>query len=284
MSRFAPAKINLYLHVTGRRDDGYHTLDSLVAFASIGDEVRWDPSPTFSFRLAGPLAGTLEVSTPSANNLVVRAAQALAEAVGEPLTGTLTLTKNLPTASGLGGGSSDAAATLRLMAEVMGINDKPLLARLAEGLGKDVPCCLEDAPCCMGGAGEVITSAPPLPEVFVVLANPGVPVSTPAVYQARQGAFSPPAPILTSPRDATALAVLLHDRRNDLAAPACRIEPLVNSVLQALEGTDKCLLARVSGSGGTCFGLYATCPEAEAAACRLSAFHPTWWIRSGRLR
>jgi 4-diphosphocytidyl-2-C-methyl-D-erythritol kinase len=277
----APAKINLYLHVVGRRADGFHELDSLVAFADIGDFVTAAPARELSFAIDGPFAGAL---AGEADNLVLRAARSLAEHLGVAPGAALRLTKNLPVASGVGGGSSDAAATLRALSRLWRADLPPgVLAGLAAGLGADVPVCLVAAPAWLGGIGEALEPAPPLPETGIVLVNPGVALPTPAVFKARRGAFSAAARFAEAPRDAAALAALLRRRGNDLAEAAIGIVPEIATVLSALTRSDGALLTRMSGSGATCFALFATSEAAARAAASLAAERPGWWVAGGRL-
>lgn len=274
----APAKINLFLHVIGRRADGYHLLDSLAVFAGVADTLRADAAGPLGLRLAGPFAAAL---TPEADNLVLRAARALADAAGVRPDVRLTLTKNLPVASGIGGGSADAAAALRLLARLWGIGSADLPA-LSRRLGADVPVCLVARPARMGGTGEVLAPAPVLPSCGLVLLNPGVPVATADVFRARAGDFSPAAKLPAGWPDAAAMAVDLADLRNDLEPPAVALCPPIGAALAELRAVPGCLLARMSGSGATCFGLFATAPEAEAAAGTLA--RPGWWAWGGNLQ
>ncbi len=293
----AAAKINLYLHITGKRDDGYHELDSLVAFAEIGDTVTVQPGlarialrgvdlPPVGPRLAisGPFGPALMGESP-ADNLVIRAAHALAARLGREADAMILLHKILPVASGIGGGSADAAATLRALARLWGQDADPApLYAVAAGLGADVPVCVAGRSCFFGGVGEILDEAPALPEIHAVLVNPGVPVPTPAVFKARTGGFSAPARFATAPADATALAALLRERANDLTAPALTVAPVIANVLTALERSGGALLARLSGSGATCFGLYATATQAEAAAVDIAMAEPRWWVKPTRLK
>jgi 4-diphosphocytidyl-2-C-methyl-D-erythritol kinase len=277
----APAKINLYLHVLGRRLDGYHELDSLVAFADIHDRVTVRPAAALELTLDGPFAPVL-AAEPAADNLVTRAARALADALGRTPDVAITLTKVLPVASGIGGGSADAAATLRAPMRLWDVPaDDPLGMAVAARLGADVPVCLAGRAAYFGGIGDRLDPAPALPECHAVLVNPGVPLPTPAVFKARTGGFSQPGRWTEAPADARDLARRLAERRNDLAPPARRMAPVIDTVLAALEATPDCLLARLSGSGATCFGLYATAAEARAAAERLD--RPGWWVRQTRI-
>ncbi len=274
----AQAKINLYLHVVGRRADGFHLLDSLVAFAGVGDVVAARPADSLTLAIDGPFASDL-VAAPAGDNLVLRAARALAEAAGTPPRAALALTKSLPVASGIGGGSADAAAALRALARLWGVAiDDAALTRIAAGLGADVPVCLAGRTSFMGGIGEEIAPAPPLPRAGMVLVNPRIALPTPAVFKRREGPFSPPARFAGAPRDAQTLAALLAGRGNDLTAPARAIVPAIDEVLAALAASPGCLLARLSGSGATCFGLYADADAAQRAAAWIAARSAAWWI------
>jgi 4-diphosphocytidyl-2-C-methyl-D-erythritol kinase len=279
----AAAKLNLYLHVLGRRADGYHLLDSLVAFAAVGDEVTAEPAPALSLRISGPEAPAL--AGDPAGNLVWRAAELLAAECGRSPAAALHLVKRLPVASGIGGGSSDAAATLRALDALWGLGlDEARLAAIGERLGADVPVCLAARASWLGGIGESVEPAPALPEVTALLVNPGAALATPAVFKARHGAFSAPARFAAMPADARGLAALLEARRNDLTAAAVALMPEVAAVLARLERLEGALLARMSGSGATCFALFAESAAAEAAAARLAGEEQRWWVATGRLR
>lgn len=280
--RPAPAKLNLYLHVIGRRPDGYHELDSLVAFADIADEVAAAPAQSLSLAVAGPFASALGGN--KRGNLVWRAAMALARQLGRPPGAALTLVKNLPVASGIGGGSSDAAATLQaLLALWRATLDDDALARLAAELGADVPICLAARTAWLGGIGERVEPAPPLPPTALVLVNPRRPLPTPAVFKARRGPFSTPARFTESPADTAALAALLAERRNDLTVAAVELVPEIAAVLARLSALDGALIARMSGSGATCFALFADDAAAAAAARQMTREQPEWWVAAGRL-
>jgi 4-diphosphocytidyl-2-C-methyl-D-erythritol kinase len=281
----APAKINLYLHVLGRRADGLHELDSLVAFADIADVVIARPAAPgqgLTLTIDGPFAEALREDT--AENLVLRAARLLAARAGVAADAALSLTKTLPVASGIGGGSSDAAATLRALARLWRVQlGEGELAALAAELGADVPVCLRRRTAWLGGIGERLEPAPPLPPVAILLANPGIALPTPAVFKARRGPFSPPARFADAPRDAAALAALLAKRRNDLTDAAIGLVPEIAELLALLGATEGVRVARMSGSGATCFALY----DDDAAACRAAAIfaaeRPAWWAAAGRL-
>jgi 4-diphosphocytidyl-2-C-methyl-D-erythritol kinase len=275
----APAKLNLYLHVLGRRADGYHDLESLVAFVDIGDTLHAAPSEGFSFAVKGPMAAALDCGDGD-DNLCVRAARAFAGRVGRPLDVALTLVKRLPVASGIGGGSADAAATLRLLARFWGVEVPPAeLAEIGLALGADVPVCLAGVAAAVGGIGEAVRPVAPLPPAAVVLVNPGFALATARVFRDWRGPGGGPTE-WTPPPHAAALAAQLIKRRNDLTAAAVGQEPAVAEVLDALAARPDCLLARMSGSGATCFGLFETSAVAEAAAEVMQATHPTWWVRS----
>ncbi len=273
---FAPAKINLFLHITGRRADGYHLLDSLAVFAGVGDRLTHAPAPDLSLRITGPFAGSL---TARPDNLVLRAARALAEAADVPATGALTLEKNIPVASGIGGGSADAAAALRVLSAAWAVRAD--LASIASGLGADVPVCLDGHARRMQGVGENLAPAPALPPFGLLLVNPGVALSTPAVFRARvaSDAYSDQA-ILPAAWDTVAsMAAGLSTLRNDLQPAALGLVPEIADVLTAIGASHGCLLARMSGSGATCFGIFADGEAARAAARRIT--RDGWWAWGG---
>lgn len=276
VSESAPAKINLSLHVTGRRLDGYHLLDSLVVFADVADRVLASPARGLSLVVAGAEGAGL-LADP--DNLVLRAA--LAMGVEDA---ALVLDKRLPVASGIGGGSADAAATLRALARLTGLPlpDTDQVLRL----GADVPVCLTGRPARMTGIGEHIHPLPGLPPLACVLVNPRLPVPTPQVFAALQSRDNPPLPDLPAAALATAgdfAGWLARYSRNDLVSPAREVAPILSEVQSALDATPGCLLARMSGSGGTHFGLFASLDAARTAASALKGAHPFWWIEAGRI-
>ncbi len=281
--RTAWAKINLTLHVTGRRDDGYHELDSLIVFAGIGDGLEIAPGPQITLEIAGPFAPALRAA--GSDNLVVAAARALAERYGVAAGARLRLDKQLPVAAGLGGGSADAAAALHGLVDFWSL-DAPAaeLHALAAGLGADVPVCLAGRPSFVSGIGGRMVPALALPPAWLVLANPGVSLSTAAVFAARQGGFSAPARWREPISELRALAARLAACRNDLEAPALALVPEIREVLATLRDTAGCMLARMSGSGATCFGLYAVEAAATAAARRIATTRPGWWVRAAPIR
>jgi 4-diphosphocytidyl-2-C-methyl-D-erythritol kinase len=281
MELTARAKINLYLHVVGRSGDGYHELDSLVAFAELGDRLRFAPAADVTLSVTGPFAPALGAGP---GNLVLKAARLLQARFGIAKGAAIGLEKRLPVAAGLGGGSADAAAALTGLARLWGLDPGPEeLARLAPELGADVAACLGSRPAFMGGAGERLEPAPALPEVGLILANPRIALPTADVFAARTGPFSQPARIAGPVRDAEELVRLLKDRRNDLTRPALGLVPQIGEVLASLEEVAGVMLARMSGSGATCFGLTQSLAEAGRGAEALRAHRPLWWVRATRL-
>jgi 4-diphosphocytidyl-2-C-methyl-D-erythritol kinase len=275
----APAKVNLYLHLTGRRDDGYHLLDSLVVRAGIGDALSAKPAGTLSLRVVGPFAEALAAER---DNLVLRAARALAKEAAVTGGAHLVLEKHLPVASGIGGGSADAAATLQVLSRLWQLPpDRAVLPRLAGRLGADVPVCLARLPTRMGGIGERLETAPSVPACGIALVNPGIALATADVFRARSGAWSSPAALPAAWDDAAAMAADLRVLRNDLEPAAIALQPAIGEVLAALAATPECLLARMSGSGSTCFALFADCDTAGRALTRIR--RTGWWCWSGPL-
>jgi 4-diphosphocytidyl-2-C-methyl-D-erythritol kinase len=275
--RCAWAKINLYLHVTGRRPDGYHEIDSLIVFAGIGDRLQ----VTAAERLELQLSGTLAAAVPGDGaNLVLRAARALSETCRPAGGARIGLDKHLPVAAGLGGGSADAAAVLAALGEHWRVPlARSRLHEIALALGADVPVCLYGRPAFVAGIGERVTRAPPLPPAWLMLVNPGVGLATAEVYAARAGGFSDPARWTKTVPDLHALAGRLAGLRNDLEVPARTLAPEVDEALALVGRQPDVLLARMSGSGPTCFGLFAERRGADRAAAAISAERPDWWIR-----
>jgi len=270
----APAKVNLTLRVLGRRADGYHDIESLVAFAGVGDELGFTPGGALALAVSGP---TARASGEVADNLVLKAARALAERVPGLQTGHFSLSKRLPVAAGLGGGSADAAAALRLLARANRIAlDDPRLMAAARATGADVPVCLDPRARVMRGIGDVLSDPLDLPKLPTVLVNPGVAVPTKAVFAALNVA---PSTGTGTPLDPSALLDAITHGRNDLEAPAIELEPIIAEVLAVIRNLDGCRLARMSGSGATCFGLFDTPAAAAAAAHTLRVGYPEWWVR-----
>jgi 4-diphosphocytidyl-2-C-methyl-D-erythritol kinase len=329
----APAKVNLTLEIKGRREDGYHALESLVLFADFGDALHYAPGDDFSLAVEGPFAAALGgVQKPSPmgsapgegiptidghspftqtlspqeraftanpvsvkndpasggdDNLVARAVALYADRRGGPVGGAFRLVKNLPVAAGLGGGSADAAAALRLLMRHSGAAENlNALVPIASRLGADVPCCLYARAALMSGIGEHLQRLDPLPPIPAVLVNPRLPLATRDVFEALSAApltghtAPPAAPQFTSHAELLGYA---RARRNDLEAPARRLLPVIGDVLAALAATPGAQICRLSGSGPTCFALFAETAEAEAAAALIAQRHPGWWVQPVRL-
>jgi len=270
----AAAKINLALHVTGRRGDGYHLLDSLVAFADIGDFISVRGAAELRLRVTGPMADDVP---DGGDNLVLRAARALDPARGAEIT----LEKHLPVASGIGGGSADAAACLRALSDLWQV---PLPAQKAVlGLGADVPVCLAGGFCRMRGIGEVLEQVKTAPVFHAVLVNPGFSLSTPVVFSALKRRDNPALGALPRSDCLEDWVRFLGAARNDLEGPATLLMPEITEVLTALKGQEGCVLARMSGSGATCFGLFSTKDQAQKAADDLIKGPRNWWVAKARL-
>lgn len=255
---FAPAKINLSLHVTGRRADGYHFLDSLVVFADVGDRLTLRAADTMDLSVTGPFAAGVPCD---ARNLVWRAAAAAGVTVA------MTLDKQLPHGGGIGGGSADAAAVLRMLGA----------PHHAPDLGADVPVCLSRNPQRMQGIGDVLSPATGVPALDIVLVNPGVHVPTQTVFARLRSPDNPGMGAWPTWQDRAAFVAWLCAQRNDLQAPAAADHPEIDTALAALSAAQ---LARMSGSGSTCFGIYPTAAAAQKAADRIAAAHPDWWVQA----
>lgn len=290
LSDEARAKVNLSLRVNGRRADGYHDLESVVVFADCADRLTLTPGLELGLTISGPLA---QACGETADNLVLKAARLLSERVSGMKVGRFTLEKVLPVAAGIGGGSADAAAALRLLAQLNGLSlDDPRIVEVARLTGADVPVCVNSKSCIMTGVGDALQPLS-LPKIPCVMINPGVVVATRDVFNAlglRNGQ------LLVGITD-----VLLRDRwpddkasleewvealaanSNDLEAPALRVQPVIGEVIAALNGTNGAWLARMSGSGATCFAIYENTAEAGRAAEQIRREHPGWWVHAGTL-
>ncbi len=273
---FAPAKINLFLHVGDKRADGFHALESLVVFAQAGDTLIIAPSDGLSLSLDGPFAKGLEGE---GDNLVLRAAEALADHADVVPCARIALVKNLPVASGIGGGSADAAAALRGLAELWGLKIPAAeLHEIAASLGSDVPVCLYSRSCWMEGRGERVTPIGHVPELPAVLVNPGIAVPTGKVFATLKDRHGVNGDKPAGWKSIGELIGWLGRTANDLEDPARAIAPKIGETLDAIAAQDACLLARMSGSGATCFGLFADNRAADAAEAKLKAKHPNWWV------
>ena len=277
----ANAKINLSLKIRGREESGYHQLESLVVFASVADRVTCKDADALDLEISGPFAAQL---ADEKSNLILNAARVFAGALGRDPTVTFELEKNLPIASGIGGGSADAAAALRAMMRLWG--DPPgSINGIALQLGADVPVCLKKRPSFMTGLGENLRTIPRLPEMHAVLANPGVSVSTADVFQRLQaGPVEGPdrLPLLPGVETLDRLVAWLEENGNDLEGPAMAIEPVIETVINDLQATAGCRLARMSGSGATCFALYDDPFDSAEAAAVLKEKHGNWWVTATR--
>ncbi|NHN88687.1 4-(cytidine 5'-diphospho)-2-C-methyl-D-erythritol kinase [Acetobacter conturbans] len=278
----AHAKINLYLHVTGRRPDGYHLLDSLAVFAGAADRLIYEPSGSpLTLDLTGPFGMKL-ADDATDDNLVMRAARFLAEGTDVALTGRLVLEKNLPVASGIGGGSADAAATLRLLDRAWALNTpQERLLAIAARLGADVPVCLVQRSTRMRGIGEQLAPAPALPACGMVLVNCGDAIATPAIFRTRNAAFSPEAILPAAWPTVAAMTADLARLTNDLEPPARTLCPAISMVLDVIAALPGCQFSRMSGSGATCFGLFNSEEDAGKAADALRREAYPWWIWAG---
>jgi 4-diphosphocytidyl-2-C-methyl-D-erythritol kinase len=274
--------------VLGRRDDGYHTVETLIAFAEVADRVTLRPAKARSLALSGRFAAALAAAGAPERNLAWRAADRFAARFGGP-EWAIELDKQLPLAAGIGGGSADAAAVLRLLAERAGIaHEDDKLVAIARQLGADVPACLVGRPCLAHGIGELLQPLERFRRVPLLLANPGIAVPTAAVFSGWSAIAQPPAAIdqrrIEAAVDPATLADALAGYSNMLQPAAIGVAPEVASVVDELERSKGCLLARMSGSGGTCFGLFGDDSEVAVAAAALRARHPNWWIAPTRLQ
>ena len=280
----ARAKVNLTLHIKGKRGDGYHELESLVVFADVSDELVFTPAAEDRLSLEGPFAGLVD-----GENLVLKAKRAFASWLGVTVSGDFRLKKNIPVAAGLGGGSSDAAAAIRALLKVYDRDENTkTFIRQSASIGADVPVCLQNSAAWMCGLGERVTPVSGLTPLPALLVNPGVKLSTAAVFktlnakplQPEEAGPPPPFPGWRNPQEA---AVWLNEGRNDLEAPAIALEPAVKSVLDALRRLDGCMLRRLSGSGPTCFGIFLSQDAAAEAASEMRRSYPNWWVQATTL-
>jgi 4-diphosphocytidyl-2-C-methyl-D-erythritol kinase len=280
LTELASAKVNLTLRVLGRRADGYHELESLVVFADVGDDLAFTPADTLDLTVRGVNAAS---AGPLADNLVVKAARRLACDIAGLKLGHFALTKRLPVAAGWGGGPAPPAAALRLLARANGLSPgDPRLMAAARATGADVPVCLDPHPRLMRGIGEVLSAPLSLPRLQAVLVNPGVALATKDVFAAL-GAQGMREPVPASAEERFDALALIAAGTNDLEPPAIVLRPVIGDVLAALRAVHGCRLARMSGSGATCFGLFGSKRAAANAARSLKAAHPDWWVRATSL-
>jgi len=275
----AAAKINLDLLITGRKDDGYHLLDSFVVFADVGDELTAELSDGLSLEISGPFSGDLQGSD---DNLIIKAARLLCNEAGVPADIKFHLIKNLPVSSGIGGGSADAAAALKLTIEKLSLNvDEDKLNEIALKLGADVPVCLKSTACIMSGIGEEISEINLKSPAYLLLVNPGASVSTEEVFKHShnlRSAFDEKRQIYTDEINFTFILDQLKESRNSLQLAACDIEVKITEVINEISQTEDVLISRMSGSGATCFGLYKTKESCQKAAKKIKDSHKKWWI------
>lgn len=285
---FAPAKINLYLHVTGRKDNGYHELDSLIAFADIGDEVRITPATHFDFEVEGPFAHGFSAKEkdagPGSSNLVVKAVWEMARATQQSPNFKVTLVKNLPMGAGIGGGSSDAAAVIWGLCEIWDIKkNSEFLKPLMLSLGADVPVCLDCQTARIQGIGESIDAGIDIPEVPILLIYPGKPCATESVFQHFSGGFETDANWPERIMNLSDLVGALRETTNSLSLAASDHVPEIENVLNVLNAAKGCVLGRMTGSGSSCFGLFEEIEDAEKAADIIREENPDWWVKTGWL-
>jgi 4-diphosphocytidyl-2-C-methyl-D-erythritol kinase len=281
----APAKINLFLHIEGRRDDGLHDLASLVVFTEFGDAVRISPGRDLTLKRSGPFADLLPADP--REDLCLRAAMQLADTFGQQPKVAISLEKNIPVAAGIGGGSSDAAAVLRGLCGLWGLDrDDPRVLEIAAELGADVPVCLFGRPSLIKGVGDVITPLEQAPELHILLVNPGQGLSTAAVFGALEwGSDRNEEPVaMAGSQNRAALMQMLQTCRNDLTSPALGICPLIATVLDRLAQAQGCELARMSGSGATCFAVFPDAHSCRSAVGQIAREHPEWWVQATRTR
>jgi 4-diphosphocytidyl-2-C-methyl-D-erythritol kinase len=279
--QFAPAKVNLALHVTGRRADGYHLIESLAVFTRFGDRISIEPSELDEFSVSGPYAPAVPTDE---TNLILKARDHLRTlcSPARVMPVSIALEKNLPVASGIGGGSSDSAAVLRGLAAMWGLDpNNAALTRIGAALGADLPMCLAAKPLVARGTGEELSLVPDFPALGLVLVNPGAGVSTPAVFAALQKRENDPLPPLPRRFDFHTIRNWLEATRNDLEDAALSIEPSIGAAKAALEKADAGFV-RMSGSGATCFGLFETGNVAKRAAALIRSRHPDWFVAATR--
>ncbi len=285
---FAPAKINLYLHVTGRRDQGYHELDSLIAFADIGDTIMIEPSPDLKFFIGGPFGNALQgqdiLSTPQSSNLVIKALWLICREIGRTPEIRIGLDKILPIASGMGGGSADAAALVWGILDLWDIHlPHAQIESLLLSLGADVPVCYRAQSARIQGIGEIVSPLLDLAEMPVLLVNPGKPCLTKNIFKRYQGPFRSPITIPSGLSHPDNLIKFLELQNNDLEPYAQEEVPEIRNILNALRIMPGIQIARLSGSGATCFGLFSSEIQTKDAAITIAKENPDWWVKAGWL-
>ena len=285
---FAPAKVNLFLHITGRDERGYHELDSLIAFVDVGDEIAIRRGDGFTFEITGPFAHAFNDSdkstSPNSTNLIIRAVWALSQLVNKTPHFEITLKKNLPLGAGLGGGSSDAAAVIWELLRYWGIPAHALdLQPLLLSLGADVPVCFECSTSHLQSIGDQFDRYENMPELHVVLIHPGKPCNTGEVFSHFDGNFSTPITMPERMHDTDEAITFLSGTHNALNYAARSLVPDIENVINALKSEDGCLLSRMSGSGSSCFGIFENIESAQEAERNIMIANPDWWVKSGHL-
>lgn len=276
----APAKLNLFLHITGKRADGFHLLESLTFFTEFGDSVEVSEASALSLTITGPFADNIE-----GDNLVLRAARLLQQQAGIKTGAAITLHKHIPVSAGLGGGSADAAATLIALQRLWKLSpDAATLHSIALQLGSDVPACLLGAPGWMTGTGDHVRALHLPQGAWLVLVNPLQPLLTATVFRNWKGSFTAPVTVPPGWENTASLAIWAAGQSNALEAPARALMPAIDEILASIAATGHCLLARMSGSGATCFGLYDNETSATKAATQLKASHPHWWVTATAMK
>lgn len=278
----APAKVNLYLNITGKRDDGYHLLDSLMVFVDVHDDIIIEPADgKITLDISGEYAKYLTDDVE--NNLVIKVAEALKAHTGDINLGAkMGLVKNIPIGAGLGGGSSDAACVLKALNRFWSAGlSKEELADIGIRFGSDIVFCLEESAAFVSGAGEIVESVGVIPRLNILLVNPNIPLGAGDVYRKYSGKFSGSANREEFSYDSDSFVDFLAGQKNDLQEPAIVIVPEIENILSVINGQNGCLLARMSGSGTTCFGLFKDDLQAHKAVENIKAGHPNWWVRTG---
>lgn len=287
MELLAPAKINLFLHITGKRDNGYHELESLISFADFGDILHIQDAKDLSFSAQGAFEKLFKKSeidtSPTSKNIIIKTLWALAELAGRDPKLKIILEKNLPLAAGIGGGSADAAAMARYLVDVWNIPQNSKLDEILLSLGADVPVCFYGHSAFVSGIGEDIKAAPSMPKTHAVLVNPRQSCSTQDIFEKFNSGYRKSIELPKSFETTQNLCEFLKAQHNDLEDAAIRNIPAIYDILTLLDEFDDCLLARMSGSGATCFGIFETQDQAINAKRQLRQTHPDWWIKAGTL-
>lgn len=287
MNLLAPAKVNLFLHITGKRDNGYHELESLISFADFGDQLHIEHADKLSLNIAGSFAKKFKQSeidtSPTSKNIITKTLWALAELSGRDPKFKITLEKDLPLAAGIGGGSSDAAAIARYLVQEWKIPHDDKLDAILLSLGADVPVCFYGQSAFVSGIGETITPAPSMPKIYAVLVNPRQSCSTQAIFEKFNSGYHKNVELPDRFDSVQDLCTFLKEQHNDLEDAAIRNIPAIYDILTKLDAFEDCLLTRMSGSGATCFGIFETEDQVIQAKKDLRQTNSDWWIKAGAL-